>query len=66
MAGCNQTRPLWFWLLPAVLGAVSLTAFAEGMQIPRPSSGLMPNPVVGKGLYEQNCASCRGAQRALR
>lgn len=61
MAGCNRTRPLYFWVSPVVLGAVSLTASAEGMQIPRPSPGLMPNPVVGKGLYEQNCASCHGA-----
>lgn len=61
MDGCNRTRPLYFWVSPVVLGVVSLTASAEGMQIPRPSPGLMPNPVAGKGLYEQNCASCHGA-----
>lgn len=61
MKGCNKTRPLWFWLVPGLLSAISLTAFAEGMQIPRPSPGLMPNPAVGKTLYSDNCASCHGA-----
>lgn len=61
MKGCNKTSPLWFWLLPTLFSAISVTAFAEGMRIPRPSPGLMPNPVVGKTLYSQSCASCHGA-----
>ncbi|HEY0845019.1 MAG TPA: cytochrome c [Noviherbaspirillum sp.] len=36
-------------------------AMAQGMQIPRPSEGLMPNPARGKTLYAANCASCHGA-----
>jgi len=61
MGGCSKTRSRWFRLLPVVLGVVSLAAQAEGMRIPRPSPGLMPNPAQGKVLYEQNCASCHGA-----
>lgn len=34
---------------------------AQTMQIPKPSSGLMPNPALGKKLYAANCASCHGA-----
>lgn len=49
------------WMLPAMLGALSLAAFAEMMRIPLPSPGLMPNPAVGKALYGQKCASCHGA-----
>lgn len=48
------------WLLPAVF-VVSQTVIAEGMRIPRPSPGLMPNAVTGQALYKQNCASCHGA-----
>ena len=36
-------------------------ALAQGMEIPKPSPGLMPNPNVGKPLFEKNCASCHGA-----
>ena len=36
------------------------TAVAQGMQVPKPSSGLMPNPTMGKPLFEKNCASCHG------
>lgn len=39
---------------------VAGTAVAQGMQVPRPSPGLMPNPTMGKPLFEKNCASCHG------
>jgi mono/diheme cytochrome c family protein len=42
-----------------VLGASQV--MAQSMQIPKPSSGLMPNPASGKKLYAANCASCHGA-----
>ncbi|MBT0960470.1 cytochrome c [Denitromonas sp. IR12] len=35
-------------------------AWAQGMQIPKPSPGLMPNPTAGKPLFETHCASCHG------
>ncbi|TVO59722.1 c-type cytochrome [Denitromonas halophila] len=38
------------------------TAVAQGMQVPSPSPGLMPNPTMGKPLFEKNCASCHGVQ----
>jgi mono/diheme cytochrome c family protein len=45
-----------------VLGAASLTLSAQGWQPPpQPSQGLMPNPSVGKPLYEEHCAACHGA-----
>jgi mono/diheme cytochrome c family protein len=39
---------------------IGLPAAAQTAQIPKPSPGLMPNPSVGKPLYEKNCASCHG------
>ncbi|MFV0663329.1 c-type cytochrome [Denitromonas sp.] len=39
---------------------VAGAAVAQGMQVPKPSSGLMPNPTMGKPLFEKNCASCHG------
>ena len=48
-----------FWLLVPLLIAASLTVHAAGF--PQPSPGLMPNPAKGKVLYNQNCASCHGA-----
>ena len=58
----NSSRPMWLLLLLSLLGAGILPrAFAEPMRIPRPSPGLMPNPVAGKALYAQHCASCHGA-----
>jgi Cytochrome c. len=39
---------------------IGLPAAAQTGQMPRPSPGLMPNPSVGKALYEKNCASCHG------
>lgn len=39
----------------------SLSVHAQGWQVPKPSSGLMPNPTAGKTLFGKNCASCHGA-----
>lgn len=61
MNGGNKIRPVLFWIPMTLLGAVSLAAFSESMHIPIPSRGLMPNPVLGKTLYENNCAACHGA-----
>ena len=45
-----------------LLGAafIGLPALAQTWQVPKPSPGLMPNPTVGKKLFEKNCASCHG------
>ena len=51
---------IWCWILPAVF-VVSQTVVAGGLHIPQPSPGLMPNPMTGKVLYGQSCASCHGA-----
>ena len=37
-------------------------AMAQPMALPQPSKGLMPNPALGKRLYEKNCASCHGRE----
>lgn len=39
---------------------IGLPALAQTWQVPKPSPGLMPNPTVGKKLFEKNCASCHG------
>lgn len=46
--------------IAGLLVLTGITAYAQGWQIPKPSPGLMPNPVVGKTLYEKYCASCHG------
>lgn len=48
------------WVLLVMLTGSHLVA-AEGLRIPRPSPGLMPNPASGEALYSKNCASCHGA-----
>lgn len=40
--------------------AIGLPAAAQTWQVPKPSPGLMPNPVVGKKLFAKHCASCHG------
>ena len=45
------------WVALALIG---LPAAAQGMNVPQPTHGLMPNPGVGKGMFEKNCASCHG------
>ncbi len=42
------------------MGTLSLSLLAQTMQIPKPTSGLMPNPAAGKSLYGKHCASCHG------
>lgn len=49
-------------LLLLGIAFVGLPALAQGWQVPQPSPGLMPNPTVGKALYERSCASCHGAE----
>lgn len=44
----------------AALCLAAAQAWAQGMQIPKPSPGLMPNPVAGKALYARTCAQCHG------
>lgn len=44
-----------------LLSAVAAGASAQQWQVPQPSRGLMPNPNLGKPLFENNCASCHGA-----
>lgn len=51
-----------FRLLLLGIAFVGLPALAQGWQVPQPSPGLMPNPTVGKALYERSCASCHGAE----
>lgn len=36
-------------------------AVAAEWKIPKPSPGLMPNPVQGKSLYADHCAACHGS-----
>lgn len=48
-------------LLALTLGLLSPPLLAQSWQVPKPSPGLMPNPAAGKPLYENNCASCHGA-----
>lgn len=60
MKNCRSTHGISLWVLPIIF-AVSQTVIAEGMYIPRPSPGLMPNAAAGQALYQENCASCHGA-----
>ena len=43
-----------------LLALLSTVAQAQGWEIPKPSPGLMPNPNMGKPLFENKCASCHG------
>lgn len=47
--------------LAALLGLGAAIAYGQATQIPKPSAGLMPNPVVGKTLYAGSCVQCHGA-----
>lgn len=48
--------------IAATLCLVSLPLFGQSWQPPpKPTPGLMPNPVVGKPLYETHCSACHGA-----
>lgn len=49
------------WSFAAGLFALfSFTVQAQGWQVPKPSPSLMPNPAIGKKLFEKHCASCHG------
>jgi mono/diheme cytochrome c family protein len=51
-------------LPPSIVVALVLAAgqaHAQGMQVPKPSSGLMPKPSAGKSLFARSCAQCHGA-----
>lgn len=54
----NITKQAILGALLAFAGFTSLQLLAQTMQIPKPSPGLVPNPVKGKVLYEKNCAAC--------
>ncbi|MDA0226268.1 MAG: c-type cytochrome, partial [Proteobacteria bacterium] len=43
-----------------LLAMLPTLAAAQGMKIPRPTPGLMPNPATGKPLFETHCGSCHG------
>jgi mono/diheme cytochrome c family protein len=44
------------------LGVLATSLAAQNWQPPpKPSPGLMPNPNVGKPLFETHCAACHGA-----
>lgn len=51
-------------VLGLVLGLAPLPLLAQGLQIPGPSAGLMPNPSAGKPVFERHCASCHGVELA--
>ncbi len=48
-------------LSAGLLVLCSLSVQAQGWQVPKPSPGLMPNPVIGKTLFGKVCANCHGA-----
>lgn len=47
-------------MLPYLMLLLATSAQAQGWQIPQPTPGLMPNPGVGKPIYEKNCSTCHG------
>lgn len=51
-------------LVVLIIGLIPFSLHAQGFQIPKPSPGLMPNPSLGKVLYEKNCAACHGIDLA--
>jgi len=44
-----------------LIALFSLSVQAQSWQVPKPSSGLMPNPAAGKTLFAKHCAACHGA-----
>lgn len=57
-------RHLEHWIgrtaLASLLGLGAAIAYGQPTQIPKPSAGLMPNPVVGKKLFAGSCMQCHG------
>ena len=57
-------RYRWWWR--RLVAALLLAALSAGLAAqtwqppPKPSPGLMPNPVLGKPLYETHCTACHG------
>lgn len=49
------------FLVAMTLLFLPFAVLAQGMQVPRPSQGLMPNPAAGKPLFAAKCALCHGA-----
>lgn len=47
-------------VLAALAAFSAAAAAAQGLSVPKPSPGLMPNPAAGKPLYEKHCAVCHG------
>ncbi|MBL8439514.1 MAG: cytochrome c [Zoogloeaceae bacterium] len=47
-------------LVAAYLALIGIQTFAQGMQVPTPSPGLMPSPMGGQPLYARACAVCHG------
>jgi cytochrome c2 len=47
--------------IAAALLTAPVFAMAQGMQIPKPTPGLMPNPAAGKKLFAAKCVQCHGA-----
>ncbi len=44
----------------AILATLGISLAHAGTPIPAPSPDLKPRPIVGKALYERNCARCHG------
>ncbi len=61
MKSIFETAWRWRIVVAGLLLAGGASAFGQTMQIPKPSPGLMPNPVLGKALFAKQCAACHGA-----
>ena len=44
-----------------LIALLSLSVYAQGWQVPKPTPGLMPNPAQGKVLLDKHCAACHGS-----
>jgi mono/diheme cytochrome c family protein len=53
----RRARLIWI----AALALVPVFAFAQGMQIPKPTPGLFPNSAAGEKLFATDCVQCHGA-----
>lgn len=51
-----RTTQLATWCLVAMTGI----AWAQPVNPPQPSPGLMPQPAQGKRLFDKHCAACHG------
>ncbi|MGA8051403.1 MAG: cytochrome c [Burkholderiales bacterium] len=55
-----MNRRLMWWLCALALGLGTVPTYAQTMQFPKPTPGLMPNPAEGKKLFAERCAQCHG------